>query len=930
MLNAFFQRLGPGLKRTTGILRHRLKNDLGLRLFLFYLLFIGPVVLVALFFGRSLNLRLETEVKAADLALARSIAQETELNMSNARRAVQELAKYPQVINADIEGMEELFANTISVRPDINLVYRLSAHGFMLYHYPTGPGSTMGADFSFREYFQHAKVTSRSLISSGRISPTTQQPVSTAVMPLWDRRGNFMGVIATNIKLEALSETLEQIIGEYQAEVADDFQAMIIDSSHQIIAHQDSDHLLQPVTDIPEEVINQVLIGRSGNYIGANRSGSELLYSYVPIPSANWGVIISRPTSAAFATAQTFFRGMLSVIAIFIGVGLIYWLNLARQVIRPLETLEQFSQAISQKEELSASQRQGLNKLRNRSDQVGHLTETLLRMEKAIDARLKELSTLFQTSAAVVSTLDHQLVLDRILEQVERLLDVRMSIIVAMDERSGTFRAQASRGLSQQYTANIAIDPQETQSVATRAIQDGLPVQVSDTEADESFPQIRQRARLAGYRAILAVPLKTQYAPRSALMVFHPKPHEFSRQEISLLTNFANHATMAIENAALYARSDMRLQEQTRRLEALVQSLQDGLILQNLAGRVIYANRRISDLTGLELEQVIGSQANVVIGCLVERAQDPEITQKAIHEAQSHPEHSVDLYLSQAGRPIYLRLQMFNVTDLDGIPIGRGQILHDVTADREIDRMKSRLVSTVSHELRTPLAAIKGYATTLLAEDVEWDRQSQRDFLEIILLETDRLSAMVTDLLDLSKIEAGSLVLQRSQSDLRQLIQQAAKRSNPRPEQRMQVTLPEELPLIEVDERLIEAVLRNLIENAARYTGETSPIYVKAELETELLKVSVIDEGPGIPKEQRGHLFDGFHRVEDSLTRSSGGAGLGLAICKGFVEAHGGEIWLEERIRGACFTFTIPLNRAARDVETPPGTQPQLEATPHE
>ena len=149
-------------------------------------------------------------------------------------------------------------------------------------------------------------------------------------------------------------------------------------------------------------------------------------------------------------------------------------------------------------------------------------------------------------------------------------------------------------------------------------------MQVSDTETDLSFENRKLLAQEAGYRSVLAIPLQTLYAPPSALLIFRSDPHVFSQREISLLTNFANHAAMAIENATLYARSDMRLQEQSRRLEALIQSLKEGLILETLEGKVVYANRQISTLIDKPVEEIVGISVDTIIDALFVDAQDAE------------------------------------------------------------------------------------------------------------------------------------------------------------------------------------------------------------------------------------------------------------------------------------------------------------------
>jgi signal transduction histidine kinase len=251
-----------------------------------------------------------------------------------------------------------------------------------------------------------------------------------------------------------------------------------------------------------------------------------------------------------------------------------------------------------------------------------------------------------------------------------------------------------------------------------------------------------------------------------------------------------------------------------------------------------------------------------------------------------------------------MRLTLFNVNDTQGTIIGRGWIVQDVTERHELDRLKSTLIATVSHELRTPLAAIKGYTTTLLADDVQWDEASQREFLMTISAETDRLSNLVRDLLDMSRLEAGNLAVSRISCDLAQLIEQAV---TPRIASRVRVTLPDSRPAIFVDPQRIEAVLRNLIENAAKYSPEDQPILINVRLEGGQLITQVLDFGPGIPKEHRERIFDSFYRIENGLTRTTSGAGLGLSIARGFIQIHGGKIWLEPGEIGTCIAFSIPV-----------------------
>ncbi|MBI4631097.1 MAG: cache domain-containing protein [Chloroflexi bacterium] len=168
--------------------RLSVKRDLGLQLLALYLLFVGPVIIAALIFDTFANEQLQRDVKAADLALARSIALETDVNVQNALRTVNELTLMPEVQSMDKGNLREIFSVVIASRSEVNLVYILDAKGIMVYHYPEGPINNVGNDFSFRQYYKDALTATKPLMSEGRNSPTTNQFVTTAVMPCPIRR----------------------------------------------------------------------------------------------------------------------------------------------------------------------------------------------------------------------------------------------------------------------------------------------------------------------------------------------------------------------------------------------------------------------------------------------------------------------------------------------------------------------------------------------------------------------------------------------------------------------------------------------------------------------------------------------------------------------------------------------------------------------
>lgn len=229
------------------------------------------------------------------------------------------------------------------------------------------------------------------------------------------------------------------------------------------------------------------------------------------------------------------------------------------------------------------------------------------------------------------------------------------------------------------------------------------------------------------------------------------------------------------------------------------------------------------------------------------------------------------------------------------------------------DELKSALLSAVSHDLRTPLAAIKASATSLLDRSVAWDDDARRDFLEAIDEETDRLTMMVSNLLDLSRIEGGALRPDREWYDVAELVGDVLRRLRSRSSGHPLTTeVQPELPLLWFDYIEIAQVLMNLGENAIKYTPPGTPIRISARLVGGAVEFAVRDRGPGISPAQLRRLFEKFYRADQSSRVP--GTGIGLTISKGLVEAHGGRIWVESTPgEGTTFRFTIPLTKGDRD-----------------
>ena len=248
--------------------------------------------------------------------------------------------------------------------------------------------------------------------------------------------------------------------------------------------------------------------------------------------------------------------------------------------------------------------------------------------------------------------------------------------------------------------------------------------------------------------------------------------------------------------------------------------------------------------------------------------------------------------------------------------IENAQLLKEASramALEETDRLRSAFLAAISHELRTPITCIKGLASSLVLPDVAWDPETQRDFLQTIDRESDRLARIVSDILDMSRIEVGAMKLIKSQATLQEIIGNLrATLQSATLNHRLTIHLDEDLPPVAMDVSHIKQVIMNLIENAVGRSPQGSEITLEAHLRDGTLEVAVGDRGESISPEDMQRVFSPFYRIEDNTQFRRSGVGLKLAICNGIVESHGGKIWAETgpEGKGAIIRFTLPISAA--------------------
>ncbi|MHB1451392.1 MAG: response regulator [Coriobacteriia bacterium] len=363
--------------------------------------------------------------------------------------------------------------------------------------------------------------------------------------------------------------------------------------------------------------------------------------------------------------------------------------------------------------------------------------------------------------------------------------------------------------------------------------------------------------------------------------------------------------------AVLTIRDDTEILGATKRSEAILLSTSDGIIVFGPDDRVTFVNPAAETLLGKGAEELVGLVTDTwtIFGL----AADPE------GPVQETGTQTREVRMEEPAHRI-VDVRVDPVFDDRHTYLGSVCTIRDVTAEREAMQMKNEFVSTVSHELRTPLTSIKGYIDLILDGEAGEINEIQEEFLSIVKENSDRLVDLINDMLDISRIESGRIVLKVQPLDLAERVTGAVNTFRAVLDQQgrtIKVDVPPGLPRAAGDPDRVGQVLINFISNAIKYSPEGGEVRVRADVDDYRIRVGISDEGIGIAPEDQQRLFTKFYRVDSSLTREIGGTGLGLSICKSIIELLGGEVGVQsEQGKGSTFWFTLPL-ASDRHVRTP-------------
>jgi PAS domain S-box-containing protein len=551
------------------------------------------------------------------------------------------------------------------------------------------------------------------------------------------------------------------------------------------------------------------------------------------------------------------------------------------------------------------------------------LNQTTVALENAVQVRrtaqaLRETQALYRAGRALAETAEMQDMLERALGEYLQALGLRQGgvLFIEPDGETGVLHALYRDGEPQLPGLRL-----EIVGAHRLVFETGKPVAIPDAANDPLMASQQGITQAHHIKSILMVPLLAGGRVIGILGADATEAiHHFSEREITLAQAMADQIATAIENRRLYgevqeyaATLERRIEERTadirrekERTAAILESAADAIVFTDKDGVIEYINPAFTELTGFTLEEAKGEMPNI----LRSKQTSLEVYKDMWETIRSGQVWRDEIQNRRKDGTLYdAELAIAPMHDDDGRVINFIGIQRDITKSRELERMKDEFLATAAHELRGPLTTVRGYTELLLLRDDISDAESHQ-FLSYINEQSVNLTKLVSDLLDLARIKSGDIFkIVPEPTDVRPLVLDLLEQWRTKaPHCFFSLLGPDEWPILDVDRTRLQQVLENLLSNAVKYSPAGGRITLEAVRKPANIRVSVTDQGIGMSQDEQSHLFEKFWRANSTSTAVEG-IGLGLAVVKTIIEAHGGRVWvLSEPGHGTTVSFNLPLN----------------------
>lgn len=544
-----------------------------------------------------------------------------------------------------------------------------------------------------------------------------------------------------------------------------------------------------------------------------------------------------------------------------------------------------------------------------------------------VERERERVETLLQISTELSSSLDLNRVLSRALQLVTEVVNAPRGSVFILDLESDQLIHRAAQGRGKPLPPNGELAPfKRNEGLVGWVMKNRQGVVIGDLEQDPRWKQLPDHP--GRHHSALAVPLMANEDALGVMILLSPEYNAFDEDQLRLVSAAADRVGDAINNAELYR----LIREQAEKLGALLREQQveatksrailegiaDGVLVAEAGGNVILFNAACERVLDLKRSRVIGRPVTEFLGIYgaAGKAWLEAVDRWSADPYSYTPGDFFDERIETDNQRV-LSVHLAPVIDSDEF-LGSVSVIRDITREVEVDRLKSEFVTNVSHELRTPMTSIKGYADILLMGAAGPLTDNQSRFLDVIKNNADRLSILVNDLLDISRIESGQVQLVLRPIQIGEVITIALDTLRGRIDEEnkpmeLVADAPPDLPPVHADRERLTQIIMNLADNAFNYSKAGGVITLRARVDPaqKEMVIEVSDSGIGVAPEDQDRLFDRFYRGEDELVLATAGTGLGLPIARQLAEMHGGRLWLAHSApgQGSTFALSLPLNQ---------------------
>jgi PAS domain S-box-containing protein len=725
----------------------------------------------------------------------------------------------------------------------------------------------------------HRDANGESMIAF--IQPILDSPTGVSAAP----QGALIGRahLAISPRLDVIRSSLAGTSDRSLAGTPDLGVGYLIDENGRIVLHPDASRQLTQWVFDPEQPPLPIPSGSGHAYLDHFPDNTRRFIFVQEASGTPWTVAIELPYGTILGTAAQIAAPLVVMLGVIMIGALVLLPLISRRITQPLGGLAQAAGRIAQGELDRPVSDMG-------EDEVGQLGMAFERMRLSLKARVDDLSLLLQVSESVATSLDLERGIPPILDAAMQVATrqtpaalARVARLIALDEKGQPARVVA-RG-----DGPPGVTPLDAALVAV-TVRDDRPLPIENVA--RSRGAVDPNLVGPGVRSIIALPLRRTNRALGVMWLGYAEPRQFAESEVDLLMTLTGQAAVFLENVGLFEAAEGGRQ----RLQAVLSSTNDAVLVTDRENRILLCNPAAEIAFSLAPGEGVGAPVGdvirdeIVVDLLTERG-DPGV-------------RTAEVMMSD-GRTLYGSAS--SIAAGDGLRIGRVAVLRDITHLKELDSLKSEFVATVSHDLRSPLTYMRGYVT--MVPMVGQVTTKQQDYLDKIVGGIDQMTALIDDLLDLGRIEAGVGIV-RETASLADLAREAVDAMQGHAAVRrmaLELDAPSACTL-QGDKRLLKHAITNLIDNAIKYTPAGGWVKVGVEERDGYAVVRVTDNGIGIALADQPRLFEKFYRIKRRDTIDIKGTGLGLAIVKSIAEWHNGRVWVESQLgQGSTFYIGLPI-----------------------